>query len=351
MRTDFRSLAPGRAIWLLMPLLLCAALLMQMGNAGAVDVERACSLTIDAGSSEFNRDLEKANAVVDLYLVAAATGEDHGIAAWRLLAPYTELKLREDMLREDWRALAQTALETAASEGVPMVKGAPLGSEITDTDGGSALTPGIYLAVVRPKNVEDPAEYMLSMSVGNGERRQSVTRVESDEFLYTFLPELVELPAFDADETNPYHRTISVKPERTARFGKLEIVKTLKGFGGTDPQVFLFDVSAMLGGRSVYSDTVTLRFRAEGEKKAVIEHIPIGATVTVKEIYSGASCVLTSAAEQTAQISLSENAQVHFTNEYREQELVGGAIVNHFEYVEPYGWEWTQQLENAAREG
>ena len=65
--------------WIAAPLLaflVAFGMIMMMpglsGEAGAVDFDKACSLTVQPGNEDLAADLEKAKVVVDLYQVAKA---------------------------------------------------------------------------------------------------------------------------------------------------------------------------------------------------------------------------------------------------------------------------------------
>ncbi len=132
-----------------------------------------------------------------------------------------------------------------------------------------------------------------------------------------------------------------MKPSQEIRHGSLEIVKTLQSYETRDPATFVFDVEAVLDGSVVYSNVVSLSFTEAGQKSTLLEGIPVGAEVTVKEVYSGASYKVVSADTQTATIVANEVASVAFTNDYDDRHGGGGAVVNHFANSEDEGWGWT----------
>ena len=58
--------------------------------------------------------------------------------------------------------------------------------------------------------------------------------------------------------------TVTLKPERSERYGSLEIVKTLQTYETKDPATCVLQVEATLGegesAQKVYSDVVSLSF-------------------------------------------------------------------------------------------
>ncbi|MBR1689199.1 MAG: hypothetical protein IJ713_00320 [Oscillibacter sp.] len=316
---------------------LMAALFIPGGTVRAVDLAEPCAVTVHPSGADFAPDLAQAHVAVDLYQISNAV-EQGGSWGWRLLAPYTDLRLTDSMERADWQALAQSAAEVALAEGTPIVTGAAGSSRIDATNAGNPLTAGVYLVLVRSGDAE---EYTTTTTTDEEGVERIATVVRSPEYAYTFLPELVALPA-ESEEETVYDLTVTMKPERRARYGELEIQKTLRATADLrEPVTCVFSVEATLDGRSVYSDVAAVTFSQPGQKTLLLDRIPVGATVTVRELYSGAECRLVSAETQTAAISAEAVARVAFVNEYDGGEHGGHGIVNHFAYGAANGWEWT----------
>ena len=145
-----------------------------------------------------------------------------------------------------------------------------------------------------------------------------------------------------------YEMDAHLKAEREERFGSLRIVKDLLTYETTEETLFVFDVTAVKNGEVVYSDVATLFFNAAGEKSTLIENIPACAQVTVKEVYSGAHYVLTSAEEQTTEIKAADIVSVKFENDYDITRTGGHGIVNKFEYMGEDGWTWEKETVDTA---
>lgn len=316
------------------------------GAAQAVDVSKSCTLTVRPGSGDFAEDLAQADIIIDLYKIADAVADSsYDTYDHRFTEGYTGLRLPEDPDNAAWDALAQEAAKTALSGGTPAAAG----------KAGSAIRLpgcGLYLAVARGEGIDD---YVTTVTGENG-RQETATIAHSSRYTYTFTPSLVSLPGKEADAAGnintagdgdwQYDLTVTLKPERSVRYGSLQIVKDLRRYETSGPATFVFDVEASLDGEDVYSDVVSLTFTEPGQKEALVEKIPVGAVVTVTEVYSGAAYSLVSAETQQASIVADTAAPVTFANDYDGSGRGGGTVVNHFDYNADSGWGWTQQADD-----
>jgi hypothetical protein len=166
--------------------------------------------------------------------------------------------------------------------------------------------------------------------------------VRSGSYTYTFLPELLALPGRLEDDSWDYAPTVTLKPERGARYGTLEIQKTLTSYAADNPGTFVFQVEAQLEGERVYSDVVSMTFSGAGTQSLTLDRVPAGAEVTVTEVYSGAGYRLTSQESQTLTISLMEENIAEFVNDYDGTRRTGYGIDNDFTYDPDSGWSWRQ---------
>lgn len=281
--------------------------------------------------------------------------------------------------------------EPGANRFTPVLAGASLGVE---TPNPASLDAGLYLLIARGTSVEDNKYITKEYAVTNPDTQAGgtvpapgketkeekiVTVAYTDQHVYTFAPQLISLPTKDpengvvstANSGNwDYSPTVYLKPEQHMRYGRLEIVKDLITYESFDGQseeaVFVFQVEAVLNNQSVYSDVKTLYFASAGKKNVVVDKIPVGATVTVTEVYSGASYTLKaieqgyyaegakpdcgdsveyasvediSRREVTGfNIEANRVASVKFTNDYDHRQTGGQGVINHYEYGEN-GWE------------
>ena len=321
-------------------LLLCAA--ASFGTA--VDLDRPCSITVSLSNLEDGESLAQADLVVDVYQIASAIARD-GEDAWdfQLLAPFTALELPEDDGLDAWQGFAAEAALLAVDEGAPLVSDAPVETPITATNSGTPLPAGLYLLLVHGKRIDDYLELDDNGTVA------SVGYAE--DYKYLFAPQLLSLPTKTVEEGAMastdlpgewiYDVTALLKAERTPRFGNLVIEKTLLSYGEGKPGVFIFDIEAVFEGQTVYSDVVCLQFDAAGSRTVTIDRIPVGAEVTVTEVYSGASYHAVTAASQTVQLLSPEPETVRFVNDLSNTPMDGAGVDNAFTYGAE-GWTVTQ---------
>ena len=207
--------------------------------AGLIDTEAKCSLTLSTTGADYAADIETIDEVhAKLYRVA----EVSDTAVYTAIDAFAEdtevskvsnLKTRGDSSdwAQTWEDLAAAAAKVVESENVPatdtitMQPDAATGTRIgTATD----LKTGLYLVVVET--------------------------AQSSEYEYSFSPYLVALPGSEYRQTGSYgtgedewnyDQTVGLKPERTARYGQIEIVKSLKEFNASLGDVtFVFQVTA-----------------------------------------------------------------------------------------------------------
>ncbi|MCM1025238.1 MAG: hypothetical protein NC432_02315 [Roseburia sp.] len=378
------------------------------GAAEPVDLEAPCSLTVkpgaftEGGSDYLAEQQEKAGIVVDLYKLGdavpdRANGFTYDGYQYELAEQYREeLTLSDGMTNGDWQELAQKAArvvlgitvdpDTGEVSGKALTEpdraGEPVGQRITELDAG------LYLMIARGAGEGLPedgyrnvADY-VAVSRNDGIERISTT-VNSPECVFSFEPELISLPGKDpytdaegnqvSNTANPgpwrYHMEPVLKPHVELRYGSLQITKILPDFeavGGTPkPVTFIFEVHAewedKIGGRGErkeYNDVVAIDFRGAGTQNVYRPgeeiRLPVGAAVTVKEVYSGSGYqpypegvtdeeAQRRAYEQTVVIGEAEQSfGVTFTNYYHGRNVDGHGITNQFVYsAEENRWIWT----------
>lgn len=356
---------------------LCLALALGLmavtAPAEAVDLEQPCTLTVRLGSKGFAEDLkpgeepgegedqepiDTTGVVFDLYQVAAAEPvSGYDTVSFRFLEGYEELAVGETMDNAQWHALAQDAARLALNPGgepkAALKSALPLDTPVEE------LGAGLYLVIARGAEMT-PAEYITQVRDEEG-NEHIATIAESKEYTYTFQPELAALPtkgtATDPETGEPLPPNtanegewvtevlMELKPERDYRFGTLRIVKGLDLYENSEPATFVFSVVAEKDGEIVYSNVVGLTFSAAGLEEAVLDRIPVGSTVTVTEIYSGASYTISGDAVKDGVITAEEVLELTFENTYDNDQRHGHGIINQFSYLEDEtggGWEWVQ---------
>lgn len=334
------------------------------GKAEAVDFDKKCSVTVapvDPKNTELASDIANADVVVDLYKVADAVPvEGYDTYTYQFLDGYEKLGdiYKENADNADWRQMAQSAAGYALDNGKAVKSEMPVGSAIDNLDCG------LYLLIARGRGI---ADYRTTVKQEDG-KENIATVAHSERFVYTYLPELISLPGrqaqnADGSVTNTtagngewqYAMSVNLKPEQDPRYGAIEIVKTLQSYNynanaeNMNPAEFVFQIEAELNGEKVRSTTVSLSFTEAGQKSAIVDQIPIGAVVTVTEVYSGSSYELITDREQTATVEAEDIVSAAFTNDYNETNHGGGSATNHFEYDEAGGqWGWTRVPDNST---
>lgn len=359
---DSRKRTGKRGLCLLTALFLAAGILGTAPVPGSAAAKQP-DLTRTDGSivfepaapgSDYAAELEKADIVYDVYRIAEAeAGSAAGRYTYRFLEPYQplEAEYRKGLDNDGWAELAQKAMAIAISGGE-----APVREGVTEA---KELGCGLYLVITRSaKNRQgDVLHYTDSDSyVVKGENADGTPRldsvVEAGDNAYAFAPVLVSLPGLEPGEGEEdsgewlYRLTVDMKPEQV-RYGYLKLIKNLESFETHDPATFVFEIRAVTGGEDgspeqvVYSDVVTITFTEPGQQSLLVGPIPVGARVTVTEVYSGISYTQVSAPSEPVVIEAGRIAEYPFTNRYEGRNSHGGAIVNHFEY-QSGDWKWTQ---------
>lgn len=299
--------------------------------APAIDPDRSGSLTVSIDpATEYGADLAAAEFEVDLYKVAdmSATG------VFKSTDDFAALKI-EDIPsgEEDW--------EKTAADAKAIVEASE------NTEGQAPLQPAATLQVINGTATAENLSHGLYLVLAE----EAVTAGS----IYRFNPYLISVPDnlyYQTGDTKDdewiYDVTTSLKPEQSPRYGRLEIVKTLQDYNTSLGNVtFVFQVEGKdADGNVVYSNVASTTFGAAGTKTAVLEQIPVGAELTVTEVYSGASYKLTSDEVKTGTMAADETLQVEFSNTYDDELKPGYGVTNHFSYDEENGWKWEQLTDN-----
>lgn len=118
---------------------------------------------------------------------------------------------------------------------------------------------------------------------------------------YTFAPQLISVPSLGgliagaaadtaADAPTAWDYTVEAvaKPEEQPRYASLSLSKTLNSFNG--PANFVFEITAVQNGEIVFEKQAAFNFTQTGTQTVQVDgRIPAGSTVTVEELYSGAT--------------------------------------------------------------
>lgn len=313
---------------------LSAAGLSSVYGALGVETDRKCSLTFTLDDTEFAelRDLE---IPVDVYKVADITEEAvYDTTNYTDFADLELEKVSSTTTAEEWAKMAEKAMETVENKGIKPTEKV----KVTKPEGATKST-----GVIRDL---ETGMYLVQAET-----------VQSNEYTYDFTPYLVSLPnnyysKENSDDTWVYDVTTGMKPQQTQRYGDLEIIKNLTEYNASlKDALFVFQVEGTRNGKQVYSDVVSIKFDEAGKKSVLVEDLPAGTVVTVKEVYAGGSYSNTSGETQEAVIvaeGVTDNpVSVSFTNTYNGKLIPGTGIVNHFEKKNGE-WDWEQQTDEPA---
>ena len=329
------------------------------GAADKINLETKCSVTVGASSStdqDFIDDIAKANVMIDYYLVATAK-EKKGYNGYTFETVETfenDVTIPDNIDQEygsdDWENAWKNSWREQAAMAAGVIKAAidaknPITPTRTAAAGTevSGLDAGLYLLIARGDNVEDYFE------MTKGDDPNLVSVAYTTRYKYSFLPEMVAMPtkapnkdgivttddSLDANGNERpwlYTATVNMKPERETRFGSLKIVKDLLVYEDHDPATFVFNLDAYVDGKLYFSNVYTLTFTSACEEYVLIEDVlPVGAEVTVSEIYGGPIYHQTVTGPQTVTIVADDIVETRFENTYYEWRKRYGAITNHFD--------------------
>lgn len=323
-------------------------------------VDGDCSLTVypeDPGKEEadrFGEDLAEADVVIDLYQVARAVKVPGSDTYRYQILPGYGLTIPDYPADGDWAAFAQEAAVDALEKDAThtLVKSGIATGAATDVEAG------LYLIIARGSDLTKVEDYKIEVTQKDEAMGEDITRLatiaNSHKNTYLFAPQLVSLPTKEADSdgvintANPgewvYDLVVNLKPEQAARFGSLEIVKTLSEYeaeeGVPESVTCVFEVTGRLGGEQVYSEVESITFTAAGQERVVLDQIPAMAEVTVREVYSGAGYQLTTPGDRQATIAADAVVSVDFENVYDGRRVHGHGIKNQFVQDESGAWHW-----------
>lgn len=343
-----RNFKRGCALALAALLALPFVNLMQTKAAGAIIQDRKCELTVavdttqtvwgtGVGAGASAEDFEHMIIPVKVYKVADVNAS----AEFTSTAKFEGLDFNivmKDANAATWEDLAKAAVEKLGNV-EPTKTGKIANGNPTVISG---LDVGMYLIV--------PQE-----TFNSGYTRK-----------YVFTPYLTALPSSDYTQTGAgsddwqYDRTIYLKGEAQPQFGKLTINKTLSNYNetlGLTTSVFEI-VGKDAQENVVYTNVASITHNGAGTESVTIENIPAGITVTVTEVYAGASYEIDGVNVKTATIVSDEavgtgnaEASVAFTNKLNGGHDSGYGLMNEFKAGEDGDWEWTKPTTPGAPQG
>ena len=309
--------------------------------ANAIDTDAECSIQFDiGGNSELLND--DVTVQVNLYKVASVDVSGNYTAT----GAFSKL---------DFSSVSADNLDTAAATWAKRAEEAQ--EKLTDSKGNTVVDPTETVTLRNGRGYKDKLKTGLYLV--------DTPEVVTTNYTYTFTPYLVSLPTNNYysgngasddwiyDLTKEYNSAVGLKPEQHVRYGNLVINKELVDhnatFGNNATFVFQIDITTL--DKKTETRIEELTFSAAGNDSVTITKIPAGSTVTVKEIYSGASYKLTSQNNVTATIvandekeagQAGETAVVSFTNEHDGRNNGGYGVKNNFKLDETDQYQYTK---------
>ncbi len=302
--------------------------------ANAIDTDRKCSVAFNVSGEDNELTANGTNITVNLYKVADVdvSGNYTATEDFKKL-DVSSVSADNNAAANTWAARAKEAQKLLKDS----VKPTATVTLAAGTGSLADLATGLYL-------VDTP-------------------EVVTTNYTYTFTPYLVSLPTNNYysngndtwiyDLTKEYNSAVGLKPEEHARYGDLKINKTLAHHNATTGKkatfVFKIEITPLKGKTETRIES--LDFEAAGDSSVTITKIPAGATVTVKEEYSGASYKLTSANDQNATIVATDRgakvdpASVSFTNDINNNMNGGYGVKNNFKLDENGQYQYTEPAE------
>ena len=303
--------------------------------ANAIDTDAECSIQFDIGGN--SSELLSASIPVNLYKVASVD------VSGNYTATGTFAKLDLSSVSADNLDTAAATWSERAAEAKKLLK------DDTEPTTTVTLTQGRGTATGL-----DTVLYLVD-----------TPKVITTNYTYTFTPYLVSLPTNNYysgngasddwiyDLTKEHNSAVGLKPEQHVRYGNLVINKELVDhnatFGNNATFVFQIDITTL--DKKTETRIEELTFNAAGSDSVTIEKIPAGSTVTVTEVYSGASYKLTSENKVKATIvandekeagQAGETAVVSFTNEHDGRTNGGYGVKNNFKLNEYGQYDYTK---------
>ena len=297
---------------------------LMAGQAYALNMDGPYTLTVKPYGDSVEED-PSLNVTADIYKVADAVkdpmyetihftaGSDYADVDVDGKTFQEVLSAEKDLTKDVWKNLGIKAGLTALDGGLT-----PVDSKVIKSSDGADVSafdikkPGLYLVIAHGTG-ENPADYIVKD--GDDPAEPLVTTATSDDWIYSWVPQLVAVPSPSSVETPDPEEpvmtsdgdwiddiTITLKPSLKPANGTFKIVKDLLRWESRTETSAVFVIEATKNGETVYSNTVTMFFDEPGVQtwpddfmdEEDYPELPSGAEVTVTEEYAGANYKLVS---------------------------------------------------------
>ncbi len=165
---------------------------------------------------------------------------------------------------------------------------------------------------------------------------------ENEEFSYSIEEKFDEMDSYSVryeDAEMNEDAELTLKVVNSLKMGEAKLVKFLNRIKAGDQATFIFSVEAKLNGETIYGNMLSLEFDEIGPKSISLGKFPVGAEITIEEVYSGSSYELVGGDRiQVLKIEESEDetavVAAEFTNDYNGRLVQGSSIKNSYVHKE-----------------
>lgn len=314
-----KKLKKGSALALALVLTLSTVVMSKVQAAISIETDRQCSVKFELDA--VYPELSGENMTIPVRMYKVADVNQYG--EYQTLAGFEELKLdsiSSKTTAQEWEEKAKSAVKAVEENQTEATASDNLIGGKGSVDG---LSVGMYLV--------------------------EAEEVQSPYYTYSFTPYLISLP------NNYYYQTgddewvyelseVVLKPEQTPRYGSLVIDKTLRDFNATSGAqatfVFQIDITTLEGKTESRVEAMTMGADEESQQ-LTIDQIPAGASVRVRETYSGASYTQVSDDPDDVTIFADEAVRVSFENAHDGRPNGGYGVKNNFKLDENKQYQYT----------
>lgn len=314
-----KKLKKGSALALALVLTLSTVVMSKVQAAISIETDRQCSVKFELDA--VYPELSGENMTIPVRMYKVADVNQYG--EYQTLAGFEDLKLdsiSSKTTAQEWEEKAKSAVKAVEENQTEATASDNLIGGKGSVDG---LSVGMYLV--------------------------EAEEVQSPYYTYSFTPYLISLP------NNYYYQTgddewvyelseVVLKPEQTPRYGSLVIDKTLRDFNATSGAqatfVFQIDITTLEGKTESRVEAMTMGADEESQQ-LTIDQIPAGASVRVRETYSGASYTQVSDDPDDVTIFADEAVRVSFENAHDGRPNGGYGVKNNFKLDENKQYQYT----------
>lgn len=314
-----KKLKKGSALALALVLTLSTVVMSKVQAAISIETDRQCSVKFELDA--VYPELSGENMTIPVRMYKVADVNQYG--EYQTLAGFEDLKLdsiSSKTTAQEWEEKAKSAVKAVEENQIKPTASDNLIGGKGSVDG---LSVGMYLV--------------------------EAEEVQSPYYTYSFTPYLISLP------NNYYYQTgddewvyelseVVLKPEQTPRYGSLVIDKTLRDFNATSGAqatfVFQIDITTLEGKTESRVEAMTMG-AGEESQQLTIDQIPAGASVRVRETYSGASYTQVSDDPDDVTIFADEAVRVSFENAHDGRPNGGYGVKNNFKLDENKQYQYT----------